>query len=155
MISAAAIRPDSWELPLFVHLLGALTLIGALALASAFLISASRGGSARALHRAVRSLLFGVIPAWIVLRGSAEWIASEEGLRDLDEPPTWIGIGYIATDTGLLLIGVSILLGWLALRAKRAGAEGPAMTTRVATALVALLIAVNVVALWAMTAKPG
>jgi hypothetical protein len=155
MSELAAIRPDSWELPLFIHVLGALTLIGTLALACAFVFSASRGGSGDSLRLAVRSLTLGVIPAWIVLRVSAEWIADEEGLRDLDDPPGWIEMGYIVADVGLLLILVSSLLGWVALRRKRAGAQGPAITTRVAAALVGLLLLVNLVALWAMTTKPG
>lgn len=155
MSDLAIIRPDSWELPLFVHVLGALTLIGALALACVFVFAAAREGAGDSLRLAVRSLTLGVIPAWIVLRVSAEWIADEEGFRDLDDPPGWIEMGYIVADLGLLLILVSTLLAGVALRRRRAGGAGPAITTRVAAGLVGLLLVANLVALWAMTTKPG
>ena len=153
MNASAAIRPDEWGLPLFLHILGALTLIGALALSVALLLGAWRGDSRESLRSALRALTLGVIPAWIVLRGSAEWIAEKEGFRDLDEPPAWIDVGYIVTDAGFLLIVISSLLAWVAYRRSEAGASGAAV--RVATVLVALLIVLNLVALWAMTTKPS
>ena len=154
MNGLAAIRPDEWELPLFLHVLGALALIGALALTAVFLFAARRNGSADSLRMGLRSLTFGVIPAWIVLRGSAEWIADKEGYADLDEPPAWINIGYIAGEGGLLLILISTLLGWLALRRVRADGGAPGTTARVAAILIVVLLVLNLVALWAMTTKP-
>ena len=67
-----------------------------------------------------------MLPAWVVLRVSAEWIADKEGWNDVDDPPDWIGIGYIAGDAGLLLIVVSGLLGWFALRRARGDGDRPA-----------------------------
>jgi hypothetical protein len=148
------IRPNDWEFPLFLHVLGALTLIGALTLTVALLFSVWGGGSAAGVRLALRSLTFGVIPAWLVLRVSAEWIADKEGYADLDEPPDWIGIGYLAGDAGFLLILISTLLAWLATRKVRA--EGtPTGTVRAAALLISLLLLLNLVALWAMTTKPG
>jgi len=149
-----AIRPNDWEFPLFLHVLGALTLIGALTLTVALLFSVWHGGSAAGVRLALRSLTLGVIPAWLVLRVSAEWIADKEGWSDLDEPPDWIGIGYLAGDAGFLLILVSTVLAWLATRKVRA--EGtPTGTVRAAALLISLLLLLNLVALWAMTTKPG
>ena len=142
------------DLALFVHVLGALLLTGALVLTAIYLFGAWRSGSAASLRLALRSLTLGVFPAWIVLRGSAEWIADKQGYADLDEQPDWIGIGYMATDLGLLLIPISGLLGYLALRRARGGGAGASTAARVAAALIALLIVVNVVAIWAMTSKP-
>jgi hypothetical protein len=149
-----AIRPNEWEFPLFLHVLGALTLIGALTLTGALLFSAWRGGSAVTLRLALRSLTLGVIPAWLVLRVSAEWIADKEGYSDLDEPPDWIDIGYLAGDAGFLLIIISSVLAWLAVRKARADGT-PSGTVRAAAVLVSLLLALNLLALWAMTTKPG
>jgi hypothetical protein len=143
------------SLPLFVHVLGALALTGALVLTAIYLFSAWRSGSADTLRLAVRSLTLGVFPAWIVLRGSAEWISDKQGYTDLDEQPGWIGIGYMATDVGFLLILISSLLGYLALRRARAGGDGPFTGARAAAILIALLIVLNVVAIWAMTTKPA
>ena len=157
MIGFATIRPDEWDVPLFLHVLGALTLIGALALTMALLVPAGRDGSAASLRLALRSLTLAVLPAWVVLRVSAEWIADKEGWNDVDDPPDWIGIGHIAGDAGLLLIVVSGLLGWFALRRARNNGDGdrPVTGVRVAAVLIGLLLVLNLVALWAMTTKPG
>ena len=150
----AAIRPNEWELPLFIHVLGALTLIGAVVLATAMLFTAWRDASASNLRLAVRTLTLGVIPAWVVLRGSAEWIADKEGWSDLDDPPDWIDLGYMAGDGGFLLILLSTLFGWLALRKARSDGS-PRGTVRAAAILISVLLVLNLVALWAMTTKPG
>jgi hypothetical protein len=143
------------SLALFIHILGALVLTGALALTAAYLFAAWRSGSAPSLRLALRSLTLGVFPAWIVLRGSAEWIASEQGYADLEEQPDWIGIGYMAADLGFLLIVASCLLGSLALRgARQSGGDASTTPVRVAAVLIALLIVLNVLAIWAMTTTP-
>jgi hypothetical protein len=154
MTVLAAIRPNEWELPLFLHVLGALTLIGAVVLTAAMLFTAWRDPSAANLRLAVRSLTLGVIPAWVVLRGSAEWIADKEGYADLDDPPDWIDLGYMAGDIGFLLILLSALFGWLALRKARTDGS-PSGTVRTAAILISVLLVLNLVALWAMTTKPG
>ena len=155
MSCLAAIRPDEWNLPLFLHVLGALTLIGALTLAAVFLFSASRHGAEGSLRLAVRTLLIAVLPSWVLMRASAQWIADEEGFADLDEPPAWIDIGYMVGEGGLLLILISSLLGWLALRRQRAGGTGSGTSVRVAAVVISLLLVLNLVALWAMTTKPS
>jgi hypothetical protein len=154
-ISLASIRPDEWNLALFVHLLGAFALTGAVFLTALFLFGAWRSGSAETLRLAQRSLLIGVLPSWIVLRGSAEWIADEEGLVDVDPQPDWVTIGYISTDIGLLVIIVSGLLGWGALRKARSSGPGESKRARAAAVLIGLLLVANLVALWAMTTKPA
>jgi uncharacterized membrane protein len=154
-IQLAAIRPNEWELPLFIHVLGALALTGAFTLTAIYLFSTWRSGSADTLRLAVRSLTLGVFPSWIVLRVSAEWISDKEGYADLEEPPNWIDVGYIVSDLGFLLIVISSVLSYLALRKARAGGDGPWNTARVAAVLVALLIVMNVIAVWAMTTKPA
>ena len=153
MTQLAAIRPDEWNLPLFLHVLGALTLIGTLTLSAVFIFSAVKGNSEGSLRLAVRSLTLGVIPAWVVLRFSAEWIASKEGYSDLDKPPSWIDIGYLAGDGGLLLIVIASLFGWSALRKERGGGK-PGVSVRVAAGVISLLLVLNLLALWAMTTKP-
>jgi hypothetical protein len=63
--SLAALRADSIDFPLFLHVLGATLLVGSLVLILATLVVAWRGGVDRngALVRfAFRSLLFAAIP---------------------------------------------------------------------------------------------
>jgi hypothetical protein len=145
----AIARPDSWNLPLFVHVAGAMLLVGALVVVVAATASAlRRGDDAAALTRlAFRGLLLGVLPAYVVMRTSAEWIASEEAVGD----PSWVGIGYGIADGGLLFTIIAAVLAW---RAARRGADGPGGAGRAVLVLSALLIVAYAVAIWAMTAKP-
>jgi hypothetical protein len=146
----AIARPDSWNLPLFVHVAGAMLLVGALVVVLVASAGAlRRGDGTAALARlSFRSLLLGVLPAYIVMRIGAEWIASEEAVGD----PTWVGIGYATSDGGLLLTIVAIVLAW---RAARRGADGPGGMGRAVVVLAGLLLLAFLVAVWAMTAKPS
>ena len=151
-MSALAYVRSAGELPLFIHVLGALMLLGTLTLASVLLVSAWRRGSVASLRLGLRVFVFGVIPAWIVMRVAAEWVASDLGYTDLDLK--WLDVGYIAGDAGLLLLLVGGISAWLALR-RADGSDGtPATTAKVAAVALCLMLAVNVVALWAMTTKP-
>ena len=145
----AIIRPDSWSLPLLVHVGGAMLLVGSLVVVAAVSAGAlRRGDDAAVLTRlAFRGLLIGVLPAYVVMRGGAEWIASEEAVGD----PTWVGIGYGVGDGGLLLAIIATVLAW---RATRRGAAGPGGSGRAVLVLAVLLIAAYALAIWAMTAKP-
>jgi hypothetical protein len=142
----AIIRPDGWNLPLLVHVASAMLLVGALVVVAAVMAGAlRRGEDAAVLSRlAYRSLLLGVLPTYLVMRIGAEWVVSEEAVGD----PTWVGIGYMTTDVGLLLILIATGLAW---RTQRRGVGGPA---RAVVALSGVLLVAYAVALWAMTAKP-
>jgi heme/copper-type cytochrome/quinol oxidase subunit 2 len=148
----AAVRPDEWNFPLLVHVLSAMVFVGVLAAVVVLLVASRRGDSpAPALRLAFSTLLIGAIPSYIVMRGSAEWIASEE---DVPDDAAWVNIGYMVTDVGLLvLLAVTLLLG-LAKRRLRRGEREPGGLVRPATVLTLLIIAAYAVALWAMTAKP-
>ena len=147
----AVVRPDSWNLPLFVHVAGAMLLVGALVVVTVAMAAAlRRGDGVEVLTRlAFRALLIGVIPAYVLMRVGAEWIASEENIPDeLD----WVGIGYIVADLGLVLTLITAVLAW---RAARRGADGPGGAGRAAFVLAAVLIVAYGVALWAMATKPA
>ena len=152
-MSYAAVRPDDWNFPLLLHVLGAMVLVALLAAAAVVLVVAVRGDDrAPALRFAFRTLLIGAIPAYLVMRVGAEWIASKEHLEDSDA--NWIGIGYSIGDGGLLLLIVMTVLAGLALRRARRGGE-PRVLVRWSTGLTLVLIAAYAVALWAMVAKPA
>jgi hypothetical protein len=154
--AARGIRPDDWDLPLFVHVLGAFALVGALVTAASFLFYARRGGSLAFVRLGFRTLLIAALPAFIVNRIAAQWIASEEGLDDADV--AWIEIGYISTDVGLLvLLGATVAAG-VAVRRAGAAEVGTANAGRGATIaawLVTILIAVYAVVIWLMATKPA
>jgi hypothetical protein len=150
-LSVAAVRPDSWNLPLLLHVAGAMVLVGALVTVLAALVAARRGGDAALTRLGFRTLLIVGVPAFLLMRVGAEWVASEE---DVPDDATWIGIGYMVSDLGLLLMIVATVLAGLgARRAAREGERG--RSTVVATALVAVMVVAYLAAVWAMTAKPG
>jgi hypothetical protein len=152
-MSYAAVRPDSWNFPLFLHVLGAMVLVGLLA-AAVVVLAVSRGAEDRtaSVRLAFRTLLIGAIPAYIVMRVGAELIASKEHLEDSNA--TWIGIGYGVSDLGLLLLIVLNVLAGLAYRRARRGGT-PRMLVSWTTGLTLLLIVAYGVALWAMSTKPA
>jgi peptidoglycan biosynthesis protein MviN/MurJ (putative lipid II flippase) len=151
-MSIAAVRPDSWNFPLLLHVLGAMVLVALLAVAAVVLSAALRSDDrAGALRLAFRTLLIGAIPAYLVMRVGAEWVASKENLEDADF--AWINIGYSVADGGLLLLIVmTVLTGIASRRAKRG--DTPSGLVRWANGLALLLIVAYAVALWAMAAKP-
>ncbi len=157
MDALAAIRPDDWNLALFLHVLGAMVLVGGLVLALVYLAGAWRGRSPEAFRAAFRSLLYVAIPGYIVMRAAAQWIYSKEHWDDVTPEPDWIGIGFAVADMGLLfLLIATITSGVASRRAAAAGAEGApkVLGIRVSAGLCALLVIAYVIAIWAMTTKP-
>ena len=149
------IRPDSWNVPLFVHVAGAMVVTAAVVAAIGALVLAWRatGEHRAALTRfAFRTLLFAGIPAWFVMRIGAEWIYSKEYSGDND--PSWVGIGYAIAEPSGLLILIATILTYLGARRLRSGGGGGGMV-KVATVLVTIAVAFFVVAIWAMTTKPS
>jgi hypothetical protein len=148
----AAVRPDSWNFPLLLHVLGAMVLVALLATAAVVLSLALRSDDrAAALRLAFRTLLIGAIPAYLVMRVGAEWVGDKEGVVDADL--AWVDIGYMVADIGLLvLIVMTVLTGIASRRVKRG--ETPSGLVRWANWLTLLLILAYGVALWAMTTKP-
>jgi hypothetical protein len=154
----AAIRPDSWNFPLLLHVLGATILVGGLVTAvTALVLGWRRTTTAEACAFArmgFRSLLFVAFPGWLLMRLAGEWVASREGWGDVDEEPVWLGIGYMTGEAGGLLLLISILLSGIGLRRLgRSGATSSALV-RVSTVLAAIVLVAYIVAVWAMSAKP-
>ncbi|MEX2193922.1 MAG: hypothetical protein WD844_01430 [Thermoleophilaceae bacterium] len=150
----AAIRPDEWNFPLLLHVAAAMILVGVLVLAAASLAGAWNSGSAALTRLGFRSLLWAGLPSFIVLRGTSEWIADKEGI-DADDPPTWIDMGYMVSDPGLLLLIAALVLTGIGTRRARRGTGSAVKLDRVATVLLGIAIVAYLVAVWAMTTKPA
>jgi hypothetical protein len=151
----AAIRPDDWNFPLLMHVFGAMILVGGLLTAATALLLGWRRDSAFYSRFGFRSLLFVAFPAWWVMRIGAEWIYSKENF-DEDDEPAWLGIGYIITDLGGILLLLAIVLTGIGVRRLR-GADADARTgvlPRIGAVIATLLLLAYIVAVWAMTAKP-
>ena len=145
----AASRP---EFPLFIHVFGAMILVGAVLAAVGTLLAPGGGGDPAGLRRfAFRVLLFVGIPAYIVMRIGAEWMYEKE-FGDLPEDfddPAWVGIGYITADVGLLVLLIATACAGFASRRSSAGLG------KAAGILGAILLVGWVIAIWAMGAKPN
>jgi hypothetical protein len=150
----AAIRPDAWNFPLLLHVLGATTLVGALALATASLAAAWSNGSAALTRLGFRALLWAGLPAWIVTRASAEWIRDKEGIST-DDAPDWIDLGYAISDQGFLLLVAAAILTGIGTRRAARGTGSAVTLDRVAVVLLAVSVIAYLVAVWAMTTKPA
>ncbi len=147
----AAHRPTDWNFPLFLHVFGAMILVGGL-LAGASLITYARG-DVRSLRLGYWSLLFVAFPGYIVMRIGAQWIYSKEGWEDLPGgDPTWIGIGFIVADAGALLTLIALILGGIGVRRTRSG--GGVGLLKAAMVIAWIVLAAALVAVWAMAGKP-
>jgi len=146
-------RPTDWNVPLFVHVLGAMILVGGLLTASSALVVAR--GDPRLLRLGYWALLAVGLPGYVVMRIGAEWTYSREGWDDLPEgteEPSWLGIGYVVADLGALLVLVALIVGGVGIRRQRGG--GGAGLLKAALAISLLVLVAAVVAIWAMSAKP-
>src|SRR5207247_64978 len=87
------------------------------------------------------------LPAWVLMRFAGQWIDSRE---DLSGSPTWEGIGFLVADAGLILLLVTTALGWWSIR--KPERRWPAQTV---TVLAAVYVVALLVAMFAMSGKPG
>jgi hypothetical protein len=146
------VRADDVSVALVVHVLGAMILVGGLVTAASASVVGWRSDSAALRRFSAMTLLAVALPGWIVMRVGAEWVYSEEGLDALTEDPTWLGIGFLTADLGGLLLLIALVVGGLAMRRDRQGRGGT--LHRVSGALAVVLVALYVVAVWAMGGKP-
>ncbi|HEY7150190.1 MAG TPA: hypothetical protein VH391_00770 [Solirubrobacterales bacterium] len=152
MSAIATIRPDAWNFPLLLHLIGAMAMVGCLILSASALVLAWRDGAPALVRLGYRSLLVGALPAWLLMRVGGEWVASKEDLTG-SNAPSWVDIGFNTADIGLLLLVIATVTAGLAVRRIRRD-QSPGPLGRVPTGLVALLLVAYLVAIWAMTTKP-
>jgi hypothetical protein len=151
-VLAANRTDDSVNFPLFVHVFGAMILIGGLVTAASSLAFAR--GDAKLLRLGYWTLLAVALPGYVIMRIGAQWIYSKEHWDDVPDKlvPSWIDIGFIVADAGALLMIIALIVGGIGMRQLRQG-KGQGLLK--ATLVIALVIlAAAVVAIWAMAGKP-
>jgi hypothetical protein len=148
----ATIRPDSQNFPLFLHVFGAMILVGG-TLTGASTLAFARNDP-RFLRLGYWTLLIVALPGFILMRIGAEWIYNKEHWDDVpsDDQPAWLGIGFFVADLGGLVFLLSLVLGGVGVYRLRGG-HGSTLL-RIAMALGVVLLAAYVVAAWAMSGKP-
>jgi len=141
----AILRPDSWNFPLFLHVLGAMAVTGATAAAFTAAVASRRWPWLRLV--VARTLLLAVFPAWLLMRLAGQWIDSKE---DIPGDPGWLGVGFIVGDAGFVLLIVAMILGAVSVR--RPQRNWPIGAVAVITGIYFVAL---IVAMVAMTGKPG
>jgi phosphoribosyl-AMP cyclohydrolase len=126
-----------------------MTLVGGVATIIVLAATAGRRPERALLSRAALWVtLLLVLPSWIVMRIAAQWTASKEGIEDLDA--TWLGIGYMVGDAGLVVLLVTTgFTFWWSRRRGEGWQRGAVL------GLAALYLAALAVAWFAMSGKPG
>jgi hypothetical protein len=147
----AALRPDDWNLPLFVHVFGAMLLVGATLTGTSVLAFAR--DDERLLRLGYRTLLVLGLPSYALMWVGAHWIYSKEGLDERPVEFAWEAIGFAVTEVGGALFVTALILGGIGVRRRSdGGGEGLLKATLV---ICLILLAGFTVAIWAMAGKPG
>ena len=146
MIVADYSRPF-W--PLFLHVLGAMTTVGGILTVVVLSYVAWSKPDAAFLRKATFTTLIVTIPFYVLLRVFAEVMYSDEKDAFAGNDPTWVGIGYITSDAGILLLLITIGLGfWW----KRSAKPVAGRIVAVSSTIILLLLTV---AMLAMSGKWG
>ena len=147
----AVSRPTEWNLPLFVHVLGAMILVGGL-LAGASALAFARG-DARLLRLGYWTLLLVALPGYVVMRAGAHWIYSKSVYDDLPENPRWVDIGFLVANAGAILVLLALIIGGVGIVRVRDG-RGAGLL-KVSMVIAWAVLAAALVAVWAMAGKPN
>lgn len=134
MTLLAASRPF-W--PLFVHVLGTMTLFGAVL--AAFATALAR------LPRATFASLLVALPAWVVALGAGHWLEHDEGLGGAS--PTWLQLGRNVLEPGVLVLLLALAAAWWW------RSSGKAVAARATAALSGIYLLLLTVAMLAMSGK--
>jgi hypothetical protein len=145
MMVALIGRPSSWNFPLFLHVLGAAVLVGAVAATLALALSSQRWPWLRSLT--LRTMLAVVIPAWLLMRIAGQWEDSKSSIGDGEG---WLDAGFFIADAGVLFLIVTSVIAWIG--ARKPDRRWPGTTVAV---LAGIYLAALLVAMFAMSAKPG
>jgi hypothetical protein len=169
MTMLATVYPDSWHIPLFIHVLGATILVGGVLTGASALVFAR--GNRQQLRFGYFSLLLVGLPGLILMRiGAAAIWSKYSGMSFFDathpssNDPRWIQIGGTVADLGGAGLVLALILGWIGVRRM----DGSTFLTKVpvigkmagetllkVTMVISLaLLAGYFVAIWAMAGKP-
>ena len=138
---------DVW---FFLHVGGAMVLVGAMLLSATALVGAWRADDAGNLRLGYRALLVGALPAYLVMRVAAQLLVGDDQYKAAeDNEEAWIGIGYGTSELGLLLLIIATVLAGISVKRSSGGGR-----VKAATVLIGLTLVIYLITIWAMTTKP-
>jgi hypothetical protein len=167
----ADIRPDSWNFPLFVHVLGAMILVGGVMTCAAALAFAR--GNVQQLRYGYWSLLLVGLPGLIIMRIGALAIWHQysgysffKAAHPNSGDPRWIEIGGTVADLGGAGLVLALILGWFGIRRLEGRTDFlhklPVLKNMTGETLLKLTLVISLallvgyfVAIWAMAGKPS
>jgi hypothetical protein len=144
-MTVAILRPDSWDLPLFLHVLGAIALVGAVAATCTLAAWSQRWPFLRRIT--LLTMVLVVIPAWLLMWLPGQWVDSRSSIGD---GKGWLDVGFIVGDAGVVFVILACIFAWLGTRRPERRWPGQAVAI-----LAAIYLAALFVAMFAMSAKPG
>jgi hypothetical protein len=149
------IQQGTWgDVALSLHVFGAVILMGGLVTAASTAIIGWNSPEVALRRLSYKTLLFVGFPGWIAMRFGGQWIYSREHWGEGgSSDPTWLGIGYMTADIGGLLLLIALILGGIGLRKLRTG--GGSGLLKASSVLATLLVAIYIITVWAMGAKPA
>ena len=134
------------EAQLYVHVLSATVLFGAIGTVAVLGLAARRRTDQRPLARAaLLTLLVLAVPAWVLTFVFGSWTKSKAHWPD---GLAWIDIGFRVSDFGLIILLVSAGIAYRWTRRPDSGWPAPTIA-----ALACVYLAGLAVAWWVMTAK--
>lgn len=139
---------EAFSWPLFLHVLGAMLLVGAVLSVIIVACAGWRRPGAPALRRsAFWALLAVAVPAWVVTRVFAQLIYADEKSGFGGHDPAWVKIGFDVADGGLivLLLALGASFWWWR--------GGRPLANRILTGLSSVYLVLLTVALLAMSGK--
>jgi hypothetical protein len=135
--------------PLFLHVLGAIMLFGAILAAAITSIGAWRRPDLLFLRKTTFWALVAAIPAFVVFRIAAQIIYSDEKDAFGGRDPGWISIGFAVSDAGVLLLLLALGFAYWWARG------GKPIAGRIVAALTSVYLVLLGVAWFGMSAKWG
>jgi hypothetical protein len=132
--------------PLFLHVLGAMALFGAILAATILSLVGGRRTDLVFLRTATFRALLAALPPYVVFRVAARWLSDNEGFTGRRDP-AWITIGLDVADGGTLLLLATLGCAYWWLRG------GPPLAGRIVAGLSSAYLVLLAVAWLAMTGK--
>ena len=123
-----------------------MVMVGALLLAVTSLVTAWRADDVGAMRLGYRALLWGALPAWLVMRVFAQVLLEDGGY---DEDQAWIGVGFGTSEVGFVFLVAATVLAGLSVRRSAGGGK-----IRAAVVCVGIMLLLSLIAIFAMTTKP-